>query len=149
MDIKEVFAHELSPVPTSMFTDEGVMRCSTSKSVLKRQLQVEVSSRHALNTSVTIIDGSALLWVVHWPSDGTVETFVSNFREHIERKLKTGDVYLVFDRYYEYSTKSVTRNARAMEASRIYQLLPTTKLPSQKVILTVTENKKQLIAIIY
>ncbi|KAG0723713.1 hypothetical protein GWK47_042084 [Chionoecetes opilio] len=62
--------------------------------------------------------------------------------------MQKGDVYLVFDRYYEYSTKDVTRSARNTEASRVHQLKVTTELPSQKVILTVTENKKQLIDII-
>ena len=49
VDIKEVLAHELAPIPT-MFTDVGEMRCSTGKSVLKTRLKVEVSSRNFLNT---------------------------------------------------------------------------------------------------
>jgi hypothetical protein len=80
--------------------------------------------------------------------DGTVKTYVSKFREHIVRKLQKGDVYLVFDRYYEYSTKGVTRSARNPETSRVHQLTVSTELPQQKVILTVTENKMQVIDII-
>ncbi|EDO50031.1 predicted protein [Nematostella vectensis] len=53
-----------------------------------------------------------------------------------------------FDRYRDYSTKSVTRNARECEASRVYQLSETTPLPSQKAVLTVSSNKKQLMSII-
>lgn len=148
IDIKQLLSHELAPIPTSMFTDAGEMRCSKAKSVLKNQLQVEVSSRKASSTDVTIIDGSALLWVIHWPAGGTVKDYVSNFRRHIEKRLEKGDVYLVFDRYYEYSTKSVARSARKTEASRVHQLNVTTQLRPQKVVLTVTENKKQLINII-
>ena len=55
---------------------------------------------------------------------------------------------MIFDRYQDYSTKSVTRDARTCEASRVYQLSPNTPLPSQKAVLTVSENKKQLIQII-
>ena len=55
---------------------------------------------------------------------------------------------MVFDRYYEYSTKGVPRSARNTETSRVNQLKVTAELPSQKVIPTVSENKKQLIDII-
>jgi len=73
VDIKDVLAHELAPVPTSMFTETGEMRCSKAKSVLKNQLKVGVSSRNAQNTDITIIDGTALLWVIHWPVGGEVK----------------------------------------------------------------------------
>ena len=82
--------------------------------------------------------------MIYWPVGGTAKECV-NFRQHIERKLLKGDVYLVFDRYYEYSTKGVTRGARDTEASRVHQLKVMTGLPSQKVIPTVT---KQFIEII-
>jgi len=42
IDIKTVLAHELSLVPTSMFDDEGKMRIATTKSTLKKKLQVTV-----------------------------------------------------------------------------------------------------------
>jgi hypothetical protein len=61
VDIEDVLVHELTPIQTSMFTETGEMRCSKAKSVLKNQLKVEVSSRNAPNTDITIIDGSALL----------------------------------------------------------------------------------------
>ena len=54
----------------------------------------------------------------------------------------------MFDRYYDYSTKSVTRRARASGVSRVHKLQLNTKLPPQKTVLTVTENKKQLINLI-
>ena len=80
---------------------------------------------------------------VHWPTGGTVKEFVNNFRGHIERLLRKGDVYFVFDRYHEYSTKSVTRGARITEASRTNRLKANTELPPQKVVLTVTKNKQR------
>lgn len=86
IDIKQLLAHELAPIPTSMFTDAGEMRCLKAKSVLKNQLQVEVSLRKASSTDVTIIDGSALLWAIHWPAGGTVKDYVRNFRGHVEKK---------------------------------------------------------------
>ena len=48
----------------------------------------------------------------------------------------------------EYSTKSTTRSGRATEASRVHKLNLDLPLPPQKVVLTVSTNKKQLIDII-
>ena len=76
------------------------------------------------------LDGSAILWVIHWPAKGTVSDFVDNFKSFLATKLLEADVYLIFDRYQEYSTKSVTRDSRKCEASRAYQLSPGTPLPS-------------------
>ena len=64
------------------------------------------------------------------------------------KKLLDSDVYLIFDRYREYNTKSVTRDTRTCEASWVYQLTENTPLPSQNAVLTVSPNKKQLMFII-
>ena len=147
IDMKEVFAHELSNVPTLMFTEFGEMRMA-NKSLLKQQLQVAVSNRHAETNSTLIIDGSALLWVIKWPVRGTVEDFIKNLVLFIEKKLAKQDIYLIFDRYFDFSPKSGTRQARANDISRVYQLSLNSQLPSQKVVLSVVENKRQLIRII-
>ena len=48
-------------------------------------------------------------------------------------------------RYFPRSRKEGLRNSRDLGASRVYHLRPTTKIPPQKVILTVTKNKSALI----
>ena len=83
-----------------------------------------------------------------WPTGGTAHDFLNNFRRHIQSHLDSSDVYLLYDRYKEGSIKESTRNYRDQGASRVYSLRPTAKLPSQKVILTVSSNKKQLIGLI-
>ena len=95
-----------------------------------------------------MLDGSAVLWVIHWPENGTVRYFVVNFKQYIQQKLISGDVYLVFDRYLDFSTKSATRCNRTSEANRVHRLALDTTLPSQKVVLTVSENKSQLMELI-
>ena len=60
VNIRDVLSYELAPVPTAMFKKDG-MRIAKGKSALKRSLQVEVSSRNAGCSDVTVIDGSALL----------------------------------------------------------------------------------------
>ena len=44
--------------------------------------------------------------------------------------------------------ESIIRGARITEASRTHRLKANTELPPQKVVLTVTENKQQLVDII-
>ena len=80
---------------------------------------------------------------------GTVEDYLDRFHDHIQKYLKKLDVYLVFDRYKADNTKASTRYGRDQGASRMYTLRSTTRLPPQKIILTVTQNKMQLIELIY
>ncbi|CAM1327981.1 Uncharacterised protein at_DN0501 [Pycnogonum litorale] len=95
IDIKDVLSHELAPVPTSMFTSDG-MRIATNKSQLKKSLEVEVSSRNSGNTDVLVIDGSALLWVIHCPEAhalsgcNTVVTYFGIGKGTVIRVLRAG-----------------------------------------------------------
>ena len=54
VDLKDMFSHKLAPVQTSIFEDSGGMRITKSKSILKRKLQVEQSSR-TLPTPETLL----------------------------------------------------------------------------------------------
>ena len=78
-DTRNLMAHELSPLLTSMFDDSGQMRDAKSKSNLKNALKVEVSGRNA-NIDATFLDGCAVLWVVPWPAGGTIQDFSKQFQ---------------------------------------------------------------------
>ena len=59
----------------------------------------------------TIIDGCALLWIPHWPASSptkrpVVLNYVNKFKNHIEQRLKTEDVYWILDKYEDFSIKS-------------------------------------------
>ena len=101
IDLKELFSHELAPVPTSMFEDNGDMRITKSKSALKQKLQVEQSSHTLSSPDTIIIDGGALLWIIQWPKQGIIQDFVNNVLEYVFRKLEHSDVYAIFDRYLQ------------------------------------------------
>ena len=58
--IDNLFDYELSPVPTSLFKDDGEARYTSSKSVLKTDLKVEVPSRN-VEAGTVFIDGCAML----------------------------------------------------------------------------------------
>ena len=140
------YLYELAPIPMAMFDSPGDMRVAKTKSTLKRQLQVETSNRITDQDNRLIIDGSAMLWVIHWPTNGKVQDYVDKAVTWTLRKVQESDVYLVFDRYMEYSIKDNTRNTRQKGASRQHRLTLTMPLPPQKVLLTVTQNKIQIVA---
>ena len=103
---------ELAPIPTSMVPNNGEMRLATSKSTLKDTFKVEVTGRYAPKATSVIVDGSATLWVVHWPTQGTVQYLVGNVVYYVMGKMKYAAVYYIFDRYEDYIIKGFTRTAR-------------------------------------
>ena len=126
-----------------MFSENGSMRVAKSKSVLKQLLKVDVSARASRDDiSRAIIDGSAILYTIRWPSSGTVGDFVTKYRHFVECKLVDKDVYVIFDRYGEYSTKCTARETRGLKTHRVHKLSLTMQIPNQKAILAVPENKK-------
>ena len=134
LDIKNILKHELSPVPQALFDEHGDMR-SQAKVALKNKLKVELSSRYASHPDTFIIDGCAFLWSGHWPAQGTVENYITNFMENLKFYLQRANVYLVFDKYPPGSIKGVTKSNRAgNEASWKHVLTLQTPLSPQKVV---------------
>ena len=110
-------------------------------------LRLDVSNRHAeRDVEAIFLDSWAVLWVIPWPM--SVQDYLDRFRDHIQTFLKKTNVYLVFDRYKADSTNASKRHGQDQGASRMYTLRSTTRLPPQDVILTVTQNKMQLIQLI-
>ena len=129
LDTTTLMGHELSPIPTSMFDENGNMRDAKIKSNLKNALKVKVSRRPAeQDVQATFLDGCAVLWVVPWPTFSTVHNYLVRFRSYLDGYLAKSDVYLVFDRYIESSTKEATRSGRDTGASRVYTLRCTARL---------------------
>jgi len=110
IDFTDVLRNELAPLPTSVFKDTGDIRTAAGKSSLKQKLNVILSSCHIHDAEVTIIDGCAILWCIHWPCKGTVHDYIDNFCTYVINKTKVSDVYVLFDRYFDYNIKSVTRS---------------------------------------
>ena len=153
IDAKALFSHELAPYPLSMFDDSGDMRLCSSKSDLKNKTQVAMTGNSIGSLDCLVLDGCAILWVVQWPSSSLhqkalVKDFVDSFQSYILNKLQDTEVYLVFDRYIEYSTKGATRRARGAGGCKNYKLSYLSPLPTQTQVLNNPQNKMQLIAII-
>ena len=93
-----------------------------------------------------VIDGCAMLHsAIHWPKGGKVDDLLAGVRHYISKKLSTADVYLIFDRYREFSIKSDTRQERLDQYRSFHTLTETNPLPSKEVVLRVTKTKVQLI----
>ena len=144
VDFKDVFCFELAALPTALFHDMGAMRMCSSKSELKNKSRVEISSRNAHQINCTILDGCAIMWIVPWPSSSQtkaalVSDYVSAFKAYFKRQLEHGDVDLDFDKYMDFSTKSLARNERTT-SYRLYKLTYSSPLSSQSSILNVHQN---------
>ena len=51
-----------------MFDKDGQMKTGKTKSTLKKKIQVIVSELNCLAPHIEIVDVSALLWSLTWPS---------------------------------------------------------------------------------
>ena len=75
------------------------MRFAKAKSVLKANLEVQVSHRIHSSKGAVVVDGNAILWCLNWPKDGFPSHLVQAMYEYVEKKLLCCYVYLVLDRY--------------------------------------------------
>jgi hypothetical protein len=100
LKVENIFRYELSPIPTSIFTDTGDLRPAKSKAELNK-IGSKIPLRSMASPNLIIIDGCAILWAVNWPTNGLVSDFIENVCDYIFRRLKICDTAVVFDRYYQ------------------------------------------------
>ena len=148
LEFERLFYFELSPFPTAHCHDTGEPRYTTSKSVLKNHLKSLVSSRNLKSDSI-IIDGNAMLHsAIHWPKSACVSHFIEGVKVYIFKLLAICDIYLIFDRYYEFSIKSDTRRERIGAFMKDHKLSLNTPLPPKEATMTSSKNKIQIIELI-
>ena len=94
---------------------------------LKDAMKVEVSKRSTKAADVIVLDGCAILWIVHWPENGN---------------------WIMLHHFNRYSPKSSTRQGRVASVNQRHTLSLSSSLPSQNTVLKSTHNKIQLIDII-
>ena len=148
IDLKDLFKYKLSPVPLSLYDKNGDSRLAKQKADLKNTLKEEVPKQTCLSENAVVLGGCALLWSVHWPKAGNVSNLVNVFKDYAVKFLHKSNVFLIFDRYHDYSVKGVTRQDRVGNARRSYNLSLSILLPSKEVTLHSTETKKQLIELL-
>ena len=146
IDFHTVLNCELAPYPSSMFYSDESLRIATGKYRLKQSLAGTTSVSEWGEPSVLVVDVSAVLWTLHWPTCGTVHNPVKSFEMWIQQRMASSDEHLVFDRSYDLSTKSSTRRGRAGNTAhtRVHKLSLSTPLPSRYSVLKCVANKTQL-----
>ena len=136
--------HELSTLPLSLFKPDGDMRTGDDKRKLKHALKVEISRRSVGLPDVIIVDFSALLYHIEWPTQGKLADITNAVLHVFTPLLQDSDVYIVCDRYFNKSPKGWLRVKRSSErAQHIFGAA--TILPSKNTCLGVTENKIQIL----
>lgn len=136
-------------MPLSMFKTNGNPRIISNKADLMNLLKVEVSAR-SRKPDISILDGCAILWIIQWPSStGTMTDHITSFSKYILNLLDKNDVLLAFDRYHDYSIKSVTREKRNVaQSSKSVKVTLNGPAQDKNVVLTNKNNKKQLIELL-
>ena len=114
----------------------GEMQICESKADIKKSTRVEVSTRNLDTMNYTVLDGCAILWSIAWPissptNQALVKDYVESFKQYLQRLLTSGDVYLVFYRYIEFSTKYSACKARDPAGYMVFQLSANCPLPSR------------------
>ena len=66
----------------------------------------------------------------------------------INKKLEIGDVYVIFDKYKDFSIKSDTRKSRVSSVRKSYIINKTTPLPQRDILLSSNRSKTQLIDVL-
>ena len=106
-------------------------------------------SNRSIKFDSIVIDGNAMLYsAIYWPKGAEVKKLVEAVSAYIFPFLKESDVYLIFDRYHDFSIKSDTRKSRQGMFFKEHKLQLTTQLPSREAVLGSTKNKTQLIELI-
>ena len=146
----EIISFELTGYPPAYFREDGALRPATGKSSLRKCIGVTANTRLWGIPRVIIIDFSAFLWTIMWPSHGTLQLVIDEVKKELKEKLKWSDIHLIMDRYWDYSKKSCTRKLREETmTSRPQTLLPNMPNIKKEHVLKCTHNKKQLNKLIY
>ena len=80
IELKDVFDHELSPVPPSLINEFGCLRMG-DKSVLVKKLGVP--DENAPLPIVVLVDASQLLYHIVWPVAGTIRDIASSINARL------------------------------------------------------------------
>ena len=108
---RSMLATELSSVATSMFDDRVTWELHRSRTY---NLKTELAVHLGVKKDAYFLNGCVIIWVVSWPgvSNALIQDYLNAFRAHVRRYQETEDVFLLFDRYIDGSTKEVTRLVR-------------------------------------
>lgn len=116
--IEEIFSFELTPVPTSLFTMDRMMR-KPQKHEFGRMLKETTTKLDLdMNSKMHVVDGGWLLHQVKWTSGATIKTIVDTYVRYVRAKFK--DSTVVFDGYGEEPSMKDHEHMRRMAGKKVY-----------------------------
>ena len=161
--LQRVMAFENTPVPLSIFNDDGTMvTCKKSDTMHMLEELVPGDKITSLDKHVdaVIYDGHAIIQSLPAPSTTLPITFkdmVSRFLSHVSHSTQdistdVAQIHIAFDVYKENSTKSQTEEKHTEKSGKAYstcEIRPSTNVPAGywKQFLTIAENKSHLAAL--
>ena len=121
------------------------MRVAESKSDLRKIIGVTMNRRAFGTPTHIIIDASAFLWTLKWPTKGKFSQVVEEVKRRIKDMLKLSHVHWIQDRYRDYSPKSACRISRINDvATRCHQIRIDMPIIEKNCVLKCVPNKIQL-----
>ena len=149
--LERVMSFENAPVPLSLFDDSGKM-IANKKSDFMEKLETLINPNLILkelsDIDCVIFDGMAIIQMLKPVSSIIKPTFCDlahMFWTHILHKSKgISAVHVVFDRYFENSIKTQTREKRGDQSLITANIQPHMKALDLKKLLTSSKSKSQL-----
>jgi len=151
---ERVFAFENTPVPSSIFNEDGTMlKCKKSDfmTMLEDLLPNKITQIHKADTM--IFDGMAIVQSLQPHSEHlTFKNMAENFMNHSLKLARhvtnVKNIHIVFDRYRNNSLKTQTRNRRGdRAASSAIHIHGDLAIPKDwKSFLSIGKNKERLIS---
>ena len=158
--LQRVMTFENSPVPLSMFHDDGTM-ISTDKSQFLHKLEELIPGERLTQIDecdAVIIDGNAVIHMLHVPPLDRKPTFqdmADSFGQYVNKSRNissegaVSQIHIVFDRYMERSTKRMMREKRGGKTvQRKHHVRPDVPVPANWAdFLQNDHNKSELISL--
>ena len=152
VDLPTILSHELFPVPLSLAEINGSLRTG-NKAILIEKLVEGLDCPPTIDlfgkSSCMVIDGQALVVSLGKPKDSV--TFGDMSDAFLRAVLQIGKfcqrIDVVFDRYWEYSIKEITRKRRSKTSKPIRRVIENRDVPLPKNwsnFMALSENKADL-----
>ena len=148
--IEHMFKFELTPVPTSLFTMDRMMRKPKKHEFGKMLKETATKLDVNINSKMHVVDGGWLLHQVKWSSGATIKTIVDTYARYVNNKFK--DATVVFDGYGEEPSTKDHEHMRRMAGKKVsldMRVTPELTIScDREVFLANEKNKGALITII-
>ena len=145
LEMKEVLAHPLGPLPWALAASDGSLR-KTAKSALANHLQKDTTAAEVIpEPCASIVDGMAQVQKIKGDHKTFGEVSISIFNTILHECSKSKRIDVVFDVYREESIKNAERANRGTGGTQFKNIVSGHRLQQWRKFLSNTSNKSCLI----